>query len=123
MTAIDIKIADLPVPTGRMVKVVTFVGSLDESNVDEHSKIIYDMLETLAQAAVVIFDFAQLDYMNSKSIGYLTDWYLKISDEKGGMLVLTQATPGLLDVLDTVGLLQIVRNFPTMDEAVAFAST
>lgn len=123
MTQIDIKIADLPVPTGRMVKVVTFVGSLDESNVDEHSQIIYDMLGGLAQAAVVIFDFAQLEYMNSKSIGYLTDWYLKISDEKGGMLVLTQATPGLLDVLDTVGLLQIVRNFPTMDEAVAFAST
>ena len=123
MSEVIIKIADQPVTSGRMVKVVTIIGVLDESNADEKADIIYDMIASLQQGAVVIFDLKDLNFMNSKSVGYLTDWYLKIVDEKGGALVLTQTKSGLLDILDTVGLLQIIRNYSTMDEAIKFASS
>jgi len=122
MSEIAISIADQPVATGRAVKIVTFVGSLDESNIDEKSQVLYDMITALPQGAAVIFDFAGLTYMNSKSIGYLTDWYLKIVDDKQGMALLTQVPVFISDVLDTVGLLQIFPHYPTLDEAVASVS-
>lgn len=119
---IEITISDKVVPTGRMVKIVRFSGLFDESNADDKSVVIYDLINTLVPGAILIFDFSELSYMNSKAIGYLTDWYLKVTNDKQGMLVLTQLQSGIIDILDTVGTLQVMTHFVSMDDAVAYAS-
>ena len=40
--------------------------------------------------------------MNSKSIGYLTDWYTKLSEKKE--IVIANARANILDILQVVGL-------------------
>jgi anti-anti-sigma factor len=117
MTEATLTIEDIPVTAeGQTAKLVKFVGQLDESNVDEKAKIIYQLLEEHPQNLLLLFDFEGLEYMNSKSIGYLTDWYGKIS-EGGGKITIAKAKSNILDILQVVGLTQLINCFPTLDEA------
>lgn len=100
----------------KKVKLLKFTGQLDESNVDEKAKEIYDIISSIPQGLFLIFDFEKLEYMNSKSIGYLTDWYTKLNEKKGGIIV-ANARPNILDILQVVGLTQLINCVGTVDEA------
>ena len=102
-------------------KLITISGQLDESNVDNKAKEIYQMLDATPGKLSLVFDFAGLDYMNSKSIGYLTDWYGKIT-ERGGKVLIAHAKPNIKDILQVVGLTQLIQLFESLDEAKASAS-
>lgn len=107
------------IPSGgadKKVKHVKFDGQFDESNVDEKSKDIYAIIDSTPNNLHLIFDFAKLEYMNSKSIGYLTDWYTKLNEKKGGIII-TNVKPNILDILQVVGLTQLIKCVPTIDEA------
>ncbi len=117
MTQANITVEDIPVTTGGLVaKLVKFQGQLDESNVDEKAKIIYALIEQNPQNLHLLFDFEELEYMNSKSIGYLTDWYGKVSEGKG-KIVIAKTKSNILDILQVVGLVQLINCYPTLDEA------
>lgn len=117
MTQATITIEDIPTTIdGTVAKLVRFQGQLDESNVDEKAKTIYGLLEQYPQNLYLLFDFEGLEYMNSKSIGYLTDWYGKITEGKG-KIVIAKTRSNILDILQVVGLTQLVPCYQTMDEA------
>jgi anti-anti-sigma factor len=117
MTEININIEDLKLDKpGKVAKMIKFQGQLDESNVDEKSKLIYKLIEENPQNLHLLFDFEELEYMNSKSIGYLTDWYGKVS-EGGGKIVISKAKPNILDILEVVGLTQLINHYASLDEA------
>lgn len=98
------------------IKLVRFAGQLDETNVDEKSEIIYNLIAESPESTSYVFEFSELEYMNSKSIGYLTDWYSKVM-EKNGKLVIAKARENIVDVLNVVGLSQIIPMCMTVDEA------
>ena len=54
--------------------------------------------------------------MNSKSIGYLTDWYTKLSEKSGGITI-AHARANILDILQVVGITQLIKCVGTSDEA------
>lgn len=117
MTEANITIEDIPVSGGDVnAKLVKFQGQLDESNVDEKAKTIYSLIEQYPQNLYLLFDFEELEYMNSKSIGYLTDWYGKIS-EGNGKIVIAKTKSNILDILQVVGLTQLINCYATLDEA------
>jgi len=117
MTDINITIEDLPVSeAGKVVKQISFKGQLDETNVDEKAKLIYSLIEQNPKNLNLLLDFENLEYMNSKSIGYLTDWFSKVT-EGSGKVVIAKARPNILDILEVVGLTQLISCFPTTDEA------
>lgn len=117
MTQVQVTIEDLAgAPEGKVAKVVHVVGQLDETNVDEEAKKVYALLEATPQGLNLIFDFSGLEYMNSKSIGYLTDWYSKASGA-GGMVVIAGARDNILDILQVVGLTQLINTYATLEEA------
>lgn len=119
MTPVQITVEDVAgIPAGKTVKIVRIVGQLDESNVDEQAKSIYQVIESFPTGLSLIFDFTGLEYMNSKSIGYLTDWYSKVS-ASGGKVVIAAARENILDILQVVGLTQLVNPYATLDEAKA----
>jgi anti-anti-sigma factor len=101
---------------GKTLKTVAISGQLDESNVDEKSNQVYALLNSVPSGLFLIFDLENLEYMNSKSIGYLTDWYGKITDG-GGKVYLIKAKPNILDILQVVGLTQLIETFATFEEA------
>lgn len=117
MTQATITIEDIPASLqGTLAKLIKFVGQLDESNVDEKAKTIYAIIEQSPKNLFLLFDFEGLEYMNSKSIGYLTDWYGKVT-EGGGKIVISKAKSNILDILQVVGLTQLINCYPTLDEA------
>lgn len=117
MAQIIITTEDLPQSgPDKKVKLLKFAGQLDESNVDDKAKEIYDIINNVPQGLYLIFDFEKLEYMNSKSIGYLTDWYTKLTEKKGG-LVVANAKPNIMDILQVVGLTQLIQCVATVDEA------
>ncbi len=117
MTPIELIISDVALEgSDKTVKQVAFIGQLDESNVDDQAKKVYELLEALPEKSALIFDFAGLEYMNSRSIGYLTDWYSKMT-EKGGKLVITQVRDNIEDILKVVGLTQIIEFYISTEEA------
>lgn len=117
MTEVQITIEDIAgLPEGKLGKLIHVVGQLDESNVDEKAKDVYALIEANPQGLSLIFDFAGLEYMNSKSIGYLTDWYSKVS-ASGGKVVIAAARDNIVDILQVVGLTQLVNTYATIDEA------
>ncbi|MFA4814544.1 MAG: STAS domain-containing protein [Candidatus Gracilibacteria bacterium] len=119
MTPVQITIEDISgAPAGKVVKLVRIVGQLDESNVDEQAKSIYQVIEANPKGLSLVFDVTGLEYMNSKSIGYMTDWYSKIS-ANGGKVVLAAPRENILDILQVVGLTQLVNTYPSIDEAKA----
>lgn len=100
----------------RKVKLIHFTGQLDETNVDDKAKEIYEVINGVESGLFLIMDFEKLEYMNSKSIGYLTDWFTKLSEKKGGVIIAC-ARPNILDILQVVGLSQLVTCTATLDEA------
>lgn len=91
-------------------------GQLDESNVDEKIQDLYKVVEQNPKGLKLLFDLEKLEYMNSKSIGYLTDLYGKIT-ESGGKVVIAKAAPNIIDILQVVGLTQLINSYDTLDEA------
>ena len=102
--------------TDRILKIVKISGQLDESNVDEQSKTVYRLIEQNPKHLYLIFDFSELEYLNSKAIGYLTDWYGRISAE-GGKIAVAMAKDNIVDILQVVGLTQLIPCHATLDEA------
>jgi len=117
MTDVLITTEDVPSSDpNKKIKLIHIVGQFDETNVDEKAKQIYMVIEQVPQGLNLIFDFSGLEYMNSKSIGYLTDWYSKVS-ATGGKLVIAAARENILDILQVVGLTQLINAYPTVEEA------
>lgn len=117
MTEANIAIEDVQSgKADKIIKLVTISGQLDESNIDEKSKQIYDLINQTPQNLNLILNLENLEYMNSKSIGYLTDWYGKIS-AANGKIVIMKAKQNIADILNVVGLTQLIPMFATVEEA------
>jgi len=112
-------VEDLAAPQPTMTaKIVRFVGQLDESNIDLNSQIIYKIIAEHPKELFLLFDFSKLEYMNSKSIGYLTDWYGKIT-EGGGKIAISSPPQTVLEILQAVGITELVKCYNTFEEAQA----
>jgi stage II sporulation protein AA (anti-sigma F factor antagonist) len=96
-------------------KLVKFVGQLDETNVEEESVKVYSEIEA-EELKNMVFDFSELSYLNSKSIGYLADWQEKVN-AKGGKLVIFGAAENIFDILDVVGLTKLIDLVDSVEEA------
>lgn len=116
MAQATITFEDLKTDSEKKVKIVKIAGQLDESNVDDEAKKVYAQIESGGTNLSLIFDFIGLEYMNSKSIGYLTDWYSKVSGA-GGKVVIAQAKNNIIDILQVVGLTQLITTYPSIEEA------
>ncbi|MBN2096042.1 STAS domain-containing protein [Candidatus Peregrinibacteria bacterium] len=100
---------------GKAIKLISFAGQLDETNVDEEAKKIYQAIDEMPEPNLLL-DFSELAYMNSKSIGYVTDWYSRAS-AKNGKIAIANARPNILDILKVVGITQIITIYKTAEEA------
>lgn len=89
-----------------LAKVISFNGELDETNIDHEAVKIYQVIDEMAVPNLML-DFSNLDYMNSKSIGYVTDWFSK-AKAKNGKMVICNPKPNILDILTVVGLANIM---------------
>jgi stage II sporulation protein AA (anti-sigma F factor antagonist) len=116
MSEIQITFQDLTLG-GKAAKLISFMGQLDETNVDHEAKQIYQVISEMAEPHLLL-DFTNLEYMNSKSIGYVTDWFTQVSG-KSGSVSIVGPKPNILDILKVVGITQIIKVYNSLEEAKA----
>jgi|CXWL01.1.fsa_nt_gi anti-anti-sigma factor len=116
MSDITITSADVQVDASKgKTKLLKFAGQLDETNIETEAKKVYKIMED-DQPKNFIFDFTDLTYLNSKSIGYIADWQQKIS-QNNGKLIVFGSKENIFDILDVVGLTNIIDIVQTEAEA------
>lgn len=103
---------------GNNILIITFSGQLDESNIDEKAKEVYQLIDGFQERQKVVLDFDKLEYVNSKGIGYLTDWYTKISQINGTLSIISPKE-NILDLLQVIGLTQLITTYPSLSDYVA----
>ena len=116
MSDIQINFQDLTLGA-KSAKIIAFTGQLDETNVDHEAKKIYQVITEMDEPALLL-DFSGLEYMNSKSIGYVTDWFTQATAKNGSVSIIGPK-PNILDILKVVGITQIITIYNTLEEAKA----
>ncbi len=114
MAQVNITFQDIK-QSAKAIKLITFTGQLDETNVDAEAQKIYRIIDEMPEPNILL-DFANLEYMNSKSIGYLTDWYSKAM-AKNGKIAIARPRANILDILKVVGITQIINIYDNLDKA------
>ena len=96
--------------------VITLIGQMDESNVDANAPTIYGHIDSLPQGGTLIMNFSGLEYMNSKSLGYTMDFFNKMN-EKEGAFIIAEPQEQIKDILNVVGMSQVIPLVDSLKEA------
>ena len=95
---------------------LSFRGEFDETNVDAEFDKIEGFMGDL-RLKLAVFDFSEVTYVNSKTMGYLASWYQRFLDA-GGELSIAHGG-AVSDSLDACGITQLMPIVPTVAEALA----
>ena len=94
-----------------------FSGELDETNADKTFTAIYEDIWGFA-GKKIIFNLANLKYLNSKSIGYIADIFSNIEETEGQMFI-ANCDEWVKDILELVWITTIVPTVDSIAEAMA----
>lgn len=109
---LNVTISDGPAPS---IKVAAFAGEMDETNLEEVRTKLTPMLND-ASVQTLVFDLKDLNFINSKGIGYLVSVHTHMAKDHR-KLVLTQAQEPVMDVINLIGLTSIIPYHGTLAEA------
>jgi len=98
------------------ITIFEFVWELDETNADKTFKYIYDEIWDFTDKKIVL-NLKGLKYLNSKSIWYIADVFSN-TDENGWKMYISDCDEWVKDVLELVGITEIVTTVNTEAEAV-----
>ncbi len=94
---------------------VTLKGQVDESNLAAVMAFMDPLIDTPA-TRYVFLNFKDLEFINSKVIGYLASLYTR-SVEKGFKVMIVEFNPTIFDILSLVGLDNVFTLYSTLNEA------
>lgn len=115
MSQVQITISNEKVD-GHTVKIIKFKGNADGSNINEINEVISKIISADNKKFSVVLDGSELDFINSTFIGSMTAWHLKLN-KHGSELALASFEPNVLDTIKSVGMLQVLPHFKTINEA------
>lgn len=95
--------------------ILEFHGELDSSNLSNAESEIANTLANFSRPAV-IFDFTNLHYINSDGIGLIMTMNTRMK-ERHVQLIVAGARPNVKDVLEIMGLHQLLPVVPTVEDA------
>jgi anti-anti-sigma factor len=98
------------------IKIIHVAGELDESNLPQFEGAITPLMEDKA-VKVLIFNFMELKFMNSKVIGFFAYLYSTLNKDKR-RIIFASYNQTIHDILTLVGLDKLVESAPTLDEAI-----
>lgn len=99
---------------GQNYSVVGFWGNLDSFALTEKRKEIVDLVDAFDKQYLV-FNFSDLNFLNSESIGLLMQLNEKLIN-KEKKLVIVQAKKNVLDVLEVIGFLEMVPYYKKLED-------
>lgn len=82
-------------------------GETNSYTADEVTAPVYRLIGEMPSGSVLELDLKDVTYINSTFVGHVADWYRQLTD-KSGSLRLHHVAPPVRDVLELVGLSQII---------------
>lgn len=117
------------IPNFKQGKVLTLSGDIDESNQDvlinimeqilgipQTSEKFPSLLKSDEQVKYLVINIKNLAFINSGVIGLFATFHAKFSDV-GKEFVFAEANDHIFDIIDLVGLTEIITVFATNEEA------
>jgi anti-anti-sigma factor len=99
------------------VLVFEFNWELDETNADKTFNVIYEQIWDFSPNTKIIFNLAELKYLNSKSIWYIADIFSNIEDVEWKMYI-SNCSEWVQDILELVGITTIIPTVISVEEAI-----
>jgi len=96
--------------TAKNLTMVGFAGDLDQVSIEQDSEKVEQLINEVPNGSIMLFDFSNLMYINSRSISYLVNWYMTL-EKKMAKLILFALRPNILDILDTTGITNLIPVF------------
>ncbi len=96
-------------------KIAHLKGELDEMSLEPLKQKIDPILDD-RKVTRFILDFTDLEFINSKGIGYLVSVHSHLTKDARS-LVIANANEPVMDVISLVGLTSIIPYFSTIEEA------
>lgn len=93
-------------------QVVRFRGDMDKVGLYANRAALEACVEHMEEAYLV-FDFTELNFINSESIGFLLTIHVRLS-KKGKTVVLVNAVDHVKDVLQVIGLFSMMKYFDSL---------
>jgi len=97
------------------VTIVTVTGRVDSVTA---ATMDADLTKIVQNSKKIVIDTKDVDYISSAGIRSIVK-LLQSAKKAGGGVKLANVPANVVDVLETVGMLQMLEAFPTVDEAVA----
>lgn len=97
------------------IQLVTVKGQIDESNLS----VLEDYLNPIIvndTMQVLIFNFKELEFINSRVIGYLLTVYSSMA-EADKRLAIVESNDQIMSILSLVGLTTLISHYGRLDEA------
>lgn len=93
--------------------VVTFDGDLDKLGLESIRQQIDDLAENL-ETKYLVYDFANLNFINSEGIGYLITVHYRLV-KKDRLLAVISASDHVKDVLQVIGINEMMGVYDDMN--------
>jgi len=100
----------------RNAHIVHFAGAFDGS-MKEPLASLESLIQSAPRRTNVIFDFKQLDYLNSYAIGQLVAWQNHLIKSEG-QIIIAALNKNVEDILSILGISNLFKIFPDIDSAV-----
>ncbi len=113
MQKLNITITDFP--NLEKAQLVRFEGDFD-GVAKENLADIEVAVENCPEDCLMIFDFSQLDYLNSFALGQLVTWH-NIIEAKKGKVVIVGTNDHVKDIFTVLGVDNIFKTYSTLEEA------
>ena len=97
------------------IEYVKFIGILDASGQDSILN-LEQKINKFISKTIIVFDFTELDYLNSYAIGFIAHWYNFIHSH-GGDIVLIKPQSQVYDTLNVLGMTNVLRIFENVETA------
>ena len=109
----NLQIEEKSLETG--IEYVKFIGILDASGQDSILN-LEQKINNLPSKTVVVFDFTELDYLNSYAIGFIAHWYNFLKKQEGE-IVLIKPQSQVYDTLNVLGMTNVLKIFESLEVA------
>ena len=104
-----------PDSTLEMAQLVRFEGDFDGS-AQENLEEIQKLIESIPVGTVMIFDFSNLNYLNSFALSQMVSWH-NVIEAKGGKILIVGTNDHVKDIFMVLGVDTIFKTYNTLEEA------
>ncbi len=106
---------DISPASAANTQVVKFTGDFD-GYAKDNVETLKNLVEKTEPGANLIFDFTTMNYLNSYAIGHLVNWYNKVK-EQGGKILIVGANKNVEEIFSVLGIDKLFETFADMAAA------